>query len=284
MAYKIRVATKKEQLKKPDEFISTVDWLGHQIVEHAKLLWMLLGILLVVVGSVGAYWYYQQQKEIQAQVFASQAEQYYHQQVPAIQGIAPPSKEENYKKAIELYQKVIRDYPDTDSAAVARYSLGNAYLELKDFDSAISAYRAFLEQGSKNDALKGLTYQRLGYAYLSKNSPQEAVQAFESVIPIPGALNKDQAYYELGRLNERLGGREEAIKNYQEIAKRYPNSMFLSDAQARLNAMGVTEVKPEPSGKASPEGNPPAGGGSEKAVVPQEKPAAGEAPTPPEKE
>ncbi|MBI3811842.1 MAG: tetratricopeptide repeat protein [Nitrospirae bacterium] len=86
-----------------------------------------------------------------------------------------------------------------------------------------------------------------------------------------GALNKDLADYELGRIHEASGKKDEAIKYYQEIVKRYPDSLFFADAQKYLTAMGVVETKPveiKPTVSVSP---------AEKPVtvvpVPQQKPA-----------
>jgi tetratricopeptide (TPR) repeat protein len=154
-------------------------------------------------------------------------------------------------------------------------------MELQDFDSAISAYRAFLEKNPKNDILAGMTYQRLGYAYLAKNSPEEARRAFESVERLAGALNGDQADYELGRIHEASGKKDEAIKHYQEIVSRYPDSLFLAEAQKRLNAMGIVDVKPA-------ELNPPVPvSPAEKPITvvpaPNQNPVPGDAPMPMEK-
>ena len=246
MAYKIRVATRKERLKKPDEFIGTVDWLGGKIKEHTKLAWTIVGLVLILGAGIGATWFYQEQQKNRAASLEYQGLQYYRQQAPDDDKGAAPSKEENYKKAVEQYQKILQEYPRTPSASIAQFYLGNTYMELKDFDSAVSSYRVFLEKNPKNDILAGITYQRLGYAYLAKNSPEDARQAFESVERLAGALNRDQAAYELGRIHEALGKKDEAIKHYQEIVNRYPDSLFLADAQKRLNVMGVTEVKPAP--------------------------------------
>lgn len=281
MAYKIRVAIRKEQLKKPDEFIGTVDWLGDKIRTHAKRVWVIVGIALIVGAGIGAYWFYQQQQNNRAASLEYLGLQYYRQQASADEKTAAPSKEENYKKAVEQFQKILQDYPRTPSALIAPFYIGNADMDLKDYDSAISSYRAFLEKNPKNDILAGITYQRLGYAYLAKKSPEDARQAFEFVGRLTGALNKDQADYELGRIHEASGKKDEAIKHYQEIVKQYPDSLFFADAQKRLSALGVAEEKPvqlNPSVSVSP---------GEKSVtvvpVPQQKPTPGASPMPTEK-
>jgi TolA-binding protein len=271
MAYKIRVATRKEQLKKPDEFIGTIDWLGEKIRERAKLFWILLAIVLVVGSGIGMYWYLQAQQQNRAAALEYQGLQYYHQQVPPDDKKPAPSKEENDKKAVEQFQKILEEYPRTSSASLGRYYIGNAYMELKDYDSAISAYKAFLERNPASDMMIGMTYQRLGYAYLKKGSPEDARQAFEKVDGLAGAINKDQANYELGRIDETMDKKDDAIKRYQDIVSRYPDSMFLAEAQRRLTALGVkTEVKPNPPVQVSPTGKPVT-----VVPAPQQKPVGG---------
>lgn len=281
MAYKIRVATRKQQLKKPDEFISTVDWVGEQIQKRAKLFWTVFGLLGVIGAGIGGYWFYQHQQENRASALEFQGSQYFRQQPPVDEKATAASKEENYKKAIEEYQKTIQNYPGTPSAIIAHLYLGNAYMELKDFDSAVSAYRSILDKKPLNDIMAGLVYQRLGYAYLAKNNVEDARKAFESVDHLTGAMNKDQVDYELGRVNETLGKKEEAIKRYQEIVKQYSDSLFLAEAQQRLTALGVTETKPEQAK------NPVAVSPSSKTITvvptPLQKPAREGTTTPTEK-
>lgn len=279
MAYKIRVATRKEQLKKPDEFIGTIDRLGEKIRERAKLFWILLAVVLFVGSGIGLFWFLQTQQKNRAAGLEYQALQYYHQQVAPDDQKAAPSKEDNEKKAIEQFQKILEEYPRTPSAAVARYYIGNAYMELKDYDSAISAYRSFLEGNPANDVMVGMIYQRLGYAYLEKGNPEEARQSFEKVDGLAGSINKDQAMYELGRIDETLDIKEDAIKQYQELISRYPDSMFLSEAQRRLTALGVkTESKTNPPVQVSPTGQPLTVAPSAK-----QKPVGGSVPMPMEK-
>jgi len=281
MAYKIRVATRKEQLRKPDEFIGTVDWLGDTIRRHARVAWMIVGIALVVGAGIGAALLYQGQQNSRAASLEFQGLRYYRQQPPADEKAALPSPEENYRKAVDLFQKIVQEYPRTPSALLSHLYLGNAYVELKEFDSAITAYRTFLEKNSKNEILAGAAYQRLGYAYLAKNDLDNARQVFESVEHLAGALNHDQVEFELGRIQEALGKKEEAVKRYQDVVTRYPDSLFLSEAQSRLSALGIAEVKPEGS-KPTVSGSP-----SDQPIsvvpAPQPKPAEGSAPTSTEK-
>jgi len=279
MAYKIRVATRKEQLKKPDEFIGAIDRLGEFLRERSTLIGSILTVAVVSGAVFAGYWYYQERQKSRAADLEFQGWEYYRQESSGDAKNPPPSKEETYKKSIEEYQKVLQEYPGTPSAEMARYYIGNANMELKDYDAAIASYRGLTEKGSKNDILLGLTFQRIGEAYLQKKDLDAARPAFEAVTGLAGAINKDQADLALGRLDETAGQKEEAIKRYQEIVERYPDSMFMSEAQARLTALGVTNEKTPPPAKPEAE----SGGKIPGTAVPAPEPAQGSSSNPTEK-
>jgi TolA-binding protein len=50
-----------------------------------------------------------------------------------------------FKEAINAYQRVITDYPGTDSVATAYYKLGASYIELKQPDLARKAWQTILQ-------------------------------------------------------------------------------------------------------------------------------------------
>ena len=239
MAFKIRIHTTKKELKEPTEFVSAAEKLGWILSDNIGTLWMVLVVTLVAGGGIGAYWFYQQKQESRAATLEFQARQYYQDENSGESGEGHLSHEENFKKAIEIYQELIRDYPNTRAASLAHYYLGNSFLELHDLDSATTSYQSFLEGDPKSNVLKGMTHLRLGYAYLEKNHPDNAAKAFESVGDIPGALNHDLSIYELGRLYESLGKRDEAVMYYQRVVNRFPNSMFLPQTRARLTILGI---------------------------------------------
>jgi tetratricopeptide (TPR) repeat protein len=253
MAFKIRMISKKQELKKPDEFISTVDRLTEMALSHRKHLLLMAG-LLIMVGAivVGVFWY-QIKQEQWAAALEFEAASYYHQPVTTLseEEGAQPLREENLRKAIDQYREVVTRYPRTKSAALSQYYLGNSYLELGDHEQAIAAYQAFIRQYSHSSSLVNLVRQRLAYAYLGQGDLEAAKRAFEDVIALEGALNKDQALYELGRLYEGEGKKEEAIQRYQAIVDNQPGTIFTAEARVRLRDLGVIETEASPSGDPS---------------------------------
>lgn len=85
----------------------------------------------------------------------------------------------------------------------------------------------------------GLVQQRLAYVYLHKGDRDQAVKAFTRILETPGTLNRDQALFELARLEESQSRPEGALARYQELIKTYPNSPFTSEATIRTKIMDV---------------------------------------------
>ena len=51
-----------------------------------------------------------------------------------------------YREAVDAFQKVIANYPQSDTVAVAYYKMGLAYTELKQLDLARKAFEAVIEK------------------------------------------------------------------------------------------------------------------------------------------
>lgn len=113
--------------------------------------------------------------------------------------------------------------------------------------------------------MAGLVQQRLAYVYLHKGDRDQAVKALTGILETSGTLNRDQALFELARLEESLSRPDGASARYQELIKTYPNSPFTSEATIRtkiLDAKKSLELSPAPAATApavtpSPK-NPPA--------------------------
>jgi outer membrane protein assembly factor BamD (BamD/ComL family) len=74
---------------------------------------------------------------------------------------------------------------------------------------------------------------------LLKGDRDQAVKALTGILETPGTLNRDQALYELARLEESQSRPEAALARYQELIKTYPNSPFTSEATIRTKIMDV---------------------------------------------
>jgi outer membrane protein assembly factor BamD (BamD/ComL family) len=248
MSYKIRVPTKTDV---PDEahLLDGMERFWFFVERHrSQVLGGIATVVALVAAVAGLVWYTFRQTE-QAEQLTAQAVQAYLDR-PSDK---PTQADENLKKAVGLLREVVAQYPRSPSAALAQYHLGNAQVQANDLSGAIESYKQFINLYGANKPLVGLVYQRLGYAYLLNGDRDLAARAFSSVLDVPGALNKDQALFELGKLEEAQSRPEAALARYQELTTTYPKSPFASEASVRVKAL---EVKKSPDPSAPPAVSP----------------------------
>jgi len=245
MGYRIRIPSKSIPTDEA-HLLSGLERFLLSLQEHRQ--WVLGGsvVLLAAVAVVAAVIWLDHRNMEQAQDLNRQATFLYLYR-PADN---PVKADENLRKAIALYHQIVEQYPRTTIAPMALYHLANAQVQANDLGGAIESYRKYSELYGASKTMLGLVYQRLGYVYLLRGERDQAVKAFESVLVVPGALNKDQALYELAKLEEADSHPEAAVARYQELMKAYPNSPFAGEATVRAKAL---ELKQSPDAQpASP--------------------------------
>ncbi len=249
MTYRIKVPPRtlpvgEEQL---------VSGLEHWLIGLKSYRWsLIIGCVLLFLmgmGLWGLFWYEEQN--------ASKAQELEREATSRLftrPSNDPQKAAANLKEAIALYKQVLDEYPRTPTAPLVQFSLGNAFLQSNDVDSAIEAYKRFTSTYGSNTSLLGLVYQKLGYAYLVKGDFDQAAGAYSSILDMPGAMNRDYALFEVARLEENRSKPDEALKHYQELLKTYPNSPLTSEAAVRVK---VIEAKKNPEPAPAPAASAP---------------------------
>src|SRR4029077_5656020 len=149
----------------------------------------------------------------------------------------PQKADQALKEAIAKFRLIVDQYPRTATAPLALYHLGNTLVQANDQSGAIEAYQLFLASYSSNASMAGLVQQRLSYLYLLKGDRDQAVKALTGILETSGTLNRDQALYELARLEESQSRPDAALARYQELIKGYSNSPFISEATIRTKIL-----------------------------------------------
>jgi TolA-binding protein len=161
----------------------------------------------------------------------------------------PKNAESLVNQAMAKYREIVEQYPRSATAPLAMFHLANTQAQANDLAAAIDTYQRFLVMYGSNPALAGLVQQRLAYTYLLKGDRDQAAKAFTAIVEGPAATLKDQALYELARLEESQSRPEGALAHYQELIKTYPSSPFTSEATIRTK---VLDVKSKESSTPSP--------------------------------
>ena len=216
MAPKKKIS-RKELLKKPDEFITTSNKIYNWISENLRK--VILGLLAVVLatGAVLGFLGYRSYRESQAQ------QKYYS----ALEQPDPTNK-------IKALKEITADFPSTKAAGKAWVSLGHLYFQQKDFVQAVQAYQTALPRGDFSGEIQSLIKEDLGYTLEEKGDLKEAAEYFSGIINGPDPLLKESAHLSLARIYLKMGQTKEAKTTFQNFLKAYPNSNYAPIVRDRL--------------------------------------------------
>jgi tetratricopeptide (TPR) repeat protein len=120
---------------------------------------------------------------------------------------------------LELYQKLVADYPKDERA---RFLLGNAYFGRQEYEKAIAEYRRATEIASDFAP----AYNLVGYANRTMGRYDEAEKAFKKYIQlIPDDPNPYDSYAELlmkmGRFDESIAQYRKALEVNPQFSPSY---------------------------------------------------------------
>jgi tol-pal system protein YbgF len=112
-------------------------------------------------------------------------------------------------------------------------------VQARDFDAAIEAFNAFVQQ-YPNSPLRANAYYWLGELYSSRSELEPAAQAFNTVInEFPQSNKVPDALYKLGLLKARQGQPDASRQLLTRVRQEYPESNAASMAGDFLNQSGL---------------------------------------------
>jgi tetratricopeptide (TPR) repeat protein len=148
------------------------------------------------------------------------------------------SKKNNFKKAIEYYEKAIVFDP---GFAFAYDNMGICYRRLNEFDKAIDAYQKSL----KIDPTGTMPLQNIAIAYSYKKDYKKAVKAFEKLAKVDA--ENPEVFYGIGQLYaQHLFDYEKALENLCQAYNIYvaQKSPYRTDAENLIQIV-FTEMRKE---------------------------------------
>ena len=239
MAYKIRDVSTKPTMIDQTAHLSGKERVFFFVEQNRKAI--LGGVLLVVVAMIalGTVVWLEKEKSREALVLEGQAQSLYIDRSFEDQ----EQTKENLGKASKLYRQILAEYPRTTSARLSLFLLGNTLMEQDDLPGAMKAYQQFLDQNRGDDMLVGLVSQRLAYAHLVNGDQESAVERFSQILSLPNALNKDQALFELAKLEEAGEDTENALSYYKQLVEEYPASPYTNEASLRIKVLAPEETE-----------------------------------------
>ena len=124
----------------------------------------------------------------------------------------------NYEKAIKLYEALESRYPFGEDSAQTQLDIAYAYYKNNDPDSAIAAADRFIKMNPRSPGvdyayyLKGLVNYNRGIGFIDRFLPTDTSQRD------PGTAR-------------------DALNNFEELIRRFPQSKYVPDARLRMIAL-----------------------------------------------
>lgn len=153
-------------------------------------------------------------------------------------------RDQNYEKALQGFQEVVRQYGGTVNAAIAQFYAGNTLVKMGRTEDALKAYQECVQRYSGEKFVAAQAYQRMGYLHLSLGKDDDAAAAFNKAEALTGA---GVATLELARLLERAGKTKEADAKYRELTERLPGTVFAQAVRAKLPPPELGSPKSAPA-------------------------------------
>lgn len=132
---------------------------------------------------------------------------------------------EEWEKAIEVYDRVLKDYPGSVYADYVQYRQGIALLKISKIDTATLTFQSLRQNFPNSKYLNDIDYY-LGVAYFKKGDSVAAIQSIEKFLKNPDHPEDfiPEANYVLALSQMNINKPEEAIKIFQKIIKQYPET------------------------------------------------------------
>ncbi len=206
-----RIKITKKQLKEPDEFISLTERVFIFFNQHSKKITVAGVLVLVAVIAVVLFRISEKKNEEEAARFFGAALETYNRQVAQ----TGEGANQDLKEVLAKFDDIITKFPRTSSGAISRLYRGNICLREDQFDEAVKAYAAFLDQAGKKRLYFYLGWEGLGHAYEGKKDYPKAVDAYQKMLQAGEGYQVTEAHLNLGYCYEKLGKTKEALENFK---------------------------------------------------------------------
>lgn len=141
-----------------------------------------------------------------------------------------------YYRAIGEYERFLYFFPQADKAELAKYRIGLSYLKAEQYERAIQALYALIEEyGDTTYAFK--SYLEISKAYVRRNRYAMALTTLNNLITIvPDQALRDEAYYHRAWVYLEMGLWNKAIESFEKVSAPNREKYKLKDTLAELEA------------------------------------------------
>ncbi len=220
--------SRKELLKKPDEFITFTGKAIRFVTDNQKPISYALYAVVAIVLIIFGYRFFAQRVEAKAFSMLEQTMAKYEAQKSAT------SAQEAYRNVSEEFQGIVAKYGGNAGGKLARASYANISYDAGDYNKAIELYKRSLNDFKDHPLVYNLILSGLGYAYAQTGDNSNAIMYFEKLVAATDSGNRDEALFVLGMLYEKSGEPDKSHQAFNQILSNYPNSMYFDIVEEKL--------------------------------------------------
>jgi len=165
------------------------------------------------------------------------------------------SRANEVKRALALYDQIVRRYPNSRAAEQALHSKANTYYSSGRWGDAARAYTQYLNRYERGKKARNARYVKQSryeraVAWLAQGNSSDARAAFEQVRKMRRSGYAESMLEHLEAVALASSGvarhEREAVERFEQVMQRHPLSFAALLSAARLSKMGA-EVPPLPS-------------------------------------
>lgn len=227
MAKKKKV-TRKQLLKEPDEFLSFSRRLFRSVMEHTREISIGLGIFFGILIIIAGIRYLSERSESKASALLERTMSKYE---AALKDDGP---EKAYVDNQAGFQELLDEYGGKAAGKIGRVIYAGICYDAGETDKSIELYQTAFQDFSDNPYYKNLILSGLGYAYQEKEDYKTAVTYFKQITQGDNSLMKDEAFFNLGILYEKIGESAKSTEAFKTLVSDYSDSMYIELAKEKV--------------------------------------------------
>ena len=221
MAVKQKVS-RKDLLKKPDEFITFTARTVEFVRTHEKQLWAALITVITLVVVLAGVRFYMKRLENQAFIMLANARESYTSALETGKGVTAAQTTVN---------EVMTKYPRSSAADLAAGLLGRLYLREGKYDKAIEAFQKASGRVGQDPMTSSIIQSGLAYAHEGRKEYQKALDIFSTLAKDDQSPVQEDAALSLGRIYASMKDAKNSRKAYEDFLKKFPASPYAQEAR-----------------------------------------------------
>ncbi len=220
--------TRKELLKKDDEFISLSNRFFQYVSTHTKQLqYLIISLMIIIAIVVGISLYF---KQLNKKALAAYNLAYTN----LVSDSSSDKNEDAINKSIEELDRLIRKYGWTKMSTLAIPQLAYIKFGQGNYDEAISLYQTYLKKTKSTSIYHSMAHFGLAAAYEAKSEHQSAIKHLKKILDDKNDFLKEEAMFSLGRVYALNSQKKLSEETFKEFANQFRESPLLPLARANI--------------------------------------------------